>query len=274
MRAIPPPDRRRPVNRSASRSPRRSISRPVARRSFALPPAVRRWIGRLLGVCVVAGVAGGLVWQAQVQGWFALKRVLVEAPFHQVSQETIEQTVRAHRAASLWQVNLKALVADLRELDWVARVQVSRRWPDALVVRLWEYRPVARWGEVGLLDARGVRFRAETGEVDLPLLNGPEGSEQRVLDTYRLLQSQLTPQGIQLGQLVVDHRGSWRATLEQGVELRLGPGNPQLPIKRFVDKVLPRLRSDLATLAYVDLRYPNGFSIKPKVRPDVGRAEG
>ena len=267
MRAIPPPDRRRPVHRSASRSPRRPGRRSEAKRTFTLPPAVRRWIGRLLGACVVVGIAGGLVWQAQAQTWFALKRVLVEAPFRQVSQETIAQTVRAHSAASLWQMDLKALVADLRGLDWVARVQVSRRWPDALVVRLWEYRPVARWGEVGLLDVRGIRFQAEVGEVDLPLLNGPEGSERRVLDTYRLLQSQLTPQGIQLGQLVVDHRGSWRATLEQGVELRLGPGNPQPPFKRFVDKVLPRLHPDLASLAYVDLRYPNGFSIKPKGAP-------
>ena len=266
MRAIPPPDRRHPANRSRRRPVARAAPSVRAAR-FTLPPAVRRWLGRVLGVVVVAGVTGGLAWQSQVQGWFALKRVLVEAPFHQVSQQTIEQAVRRHRAASLWQVDLKALVADLRSLDWVARVQVSRRWPDALVVRIWEYRPVARWGEVGLLDVRGIRFQADAGDVDLPLLNGPEGTEQRVLDTYRLLQSQLTPEGIQLGQLVVDHRGSWRATLAQGVELRLGPGNPQPPLKRFVDKVLPRLRPELDGLAYVDLRYPNGFSIKPKGAP-------
>ena len=273
MRAIPPPDRRHPANRSR----RRPVSRaapPVRAPRPALSPAVRRWLGRVFGVVLVAGVAGGVAWQAQAQGWFALKRVLVEAPYRQVPQAAIEQTVRRHRAANLWQVDLDALLGDLRSLGWVERVQVARRWPDALVVRLWEYRPVARWGEVGLLDARGVRFQVESGAIDLPLLNGPEGSERRVLDVYRLFQSQLAPQDLQLRQLVVDHRGSWRITLAQGVEVRLGPGNPQSSFKRFLDKVLPRVRPELADLAYVDMRYPNGFSIKPKERPDAGRAEG
>lgn len=241
---------------------------------FTLPPAVRRWLGRLLVVAGVAGALGGLAWQAQAQGWFALKRVLVEAPFRQVPQETIAHVVQRHRAPLLWQVDRHMLARDLGALDWVERVQVARRWPDALVVRLWEFRPVARWGEVGLLDARGVRFQVESGEIDLPLLNGPEGSERRVLDVYRLFQSQLAPLDLQLRQLVVDHRGSWRITLAQGLEVRLGPGNPQTSFKRFLDKVLPRLRADLGGLAYVDMRYPNGFSIKPKERPDAARAEG
>ncbi|HBG30139.1 cell division protein FtsQ/DivIB [Candidatus Macondimonas diazotrophica] len=269
MRAIPSPDR--------MRSPAPTARRLRASRIPAVAPGgptLRRWFGRSVGVALGVGMLGFLAWQAQAQGWFALRRVLVEAPFRQVPQEVLEQTIRRHGAPHLWQVDLDVLLEDLRSLDWVARVQVGRRWPDALLVRIWEYRPVARWGEVGLLDARGVRFQIESGEVDLPLLNGPEGSERRVLDTYRLFQSQLSAQGTGLRQLVVDHRGSWRATLEDGVELRLGPGNPQLAFNRFINKVLPLLRSELAAVAYVDMRYPNGFSIKPKERPDNGRAEG
>ena len=36
-------------------------------------------------------------------------------------------------------------------LPWLADVSVSRHWPDGVVVRITEHRPVALWGEDGVL---------------------------------------------------------------------------------------------------------------------------
>ena len=85
--------------------------------------------------------------------------------------------------------------------------------------------PVARWGESGLLNARGeaVRQRRAPHAAELPELVGPAGHPRRMMtERYLAAQARLVEAGMRLSQLRLDERGAWELALDNGVRLRLG----------------------------------------------------
>ena len=67
--------------------------------------------------------------------------------------------------------------------------------------------------------------------------------------------------GMRLVALQVDARGAWDFTLDNGVNVRLGRGQVDERYQRFVDVVLRMVSERAADIAYVDMRYTNGFAI-------------
>jgi cell division protein FtsQ len=61
--------------------------------------------------------------------------------------------------------------------------------------------------------------------------------------------------------LGTDERGSWSATLQNGVVLRLGTGDALKKIRRFLKIYQDDLSRQLDQVAYVDLRYSNGLAV-------------
>lgn len=223
---------------------------------------------RVLPVLLLGGVlAAWLALQLPSQPWFAVREIRLQAPLAQAPLASYATVLAPQLGRSLLAIEPTALAAALREHGALRSVEVERRWPDALRVVAREVQPVARWGEVALLDVDGSRITAVAPDaaVALPLLNGPPGSEREVLATWAELGRLLARHALQISQLVVDERGSWRLTLGSGVELRLGgevPAPQRLAV--FLQRGWPALAADSDRLAYVDLRYPNGFAVAPR----------
>ena len=144
-------------------------------------------------------------------------------------------------------------------------MSVSRHWPDGVVVRITEHRPVALWGEDGVLAEDGRVFRpgAEARPQGLVRLDGPEASAEWVQAQYRALADILSASDVEIARLTLDARGSWTATLADGLELRLGRDGTEARLRRFVEYALGRAeaRRALANAGYVDLRYSDGFAV-------------
>ena len=69
----------------------------------------------------------------------------------------------------------------IERLPWIKQASVRKQWPDELKIHLVEYVPVARWNDLHMVDAEGKAFSVpaeRAGKQKLPLLYGPEGSEQ------------------------------------------------------------------------------------------------
>lgn len=222
--------------------------------------SARGWLLAGGGLLLAVVVAVVLVLKPAAP-WLPIRRLVVEAPFVEVSLEEIRQRIEPRLGGGFFAADLEAMAAELEGLPWVQQAAVRRLWPDALRVEIWEQQPVARWGEVALVNAQGKIFASQTEAVGLPLLNGPAGSSAEVLAAYRACERVLREREMTLTQLVVDHRGSWRATLAEGVELRLGQGAPQTALREFVGAGLAALRGRLEEIAHIDLRYPNGFAV-------------
>ena len=232
--------------------------------------ARRRLVGAVAVGVAVVGAGTWFAWQqrAALAGWSPgavapVQRVLVEGPFERVSPTAVENAVLPHLRGGFFTVDLAAIRAAAEALPWVARAQVLREWPDRVRIVVTEERPVWLWGDDGLLNARAELF--VTGERDrpagLPRLDGPIGSERVLAEQYLTLDAALTGCAMRVGRVQLDARRATRLTLVGGIVLRLGRDDVVARARRFCASVLAALSARLADVAYVDMRYTNGFAV-------------
>lgn len=233
-----------------------------APRDVSLPAG--RSIGQMLAAVMILAVmvaGGGYLLQPDT---LPIKQVRIEGEFRQLSQAELQAIVSKHLRGGFFSVDMVAVRDAVRAEPWVRDVWVQRVWPDALQVSVREQVAVARWGETGLIGSDGDYFQPTTAGLPahLPLLIGPEGSQELMAAKLELAQDMLAPLGLQLERLEVSERRAWSFTTETGLEVILGRDDFEQRLQRFVDLVPRSLGDRLGEAAYVDMRYTNGFAVR------------
>ena len=248
--------RNRPNRR---RKARRQLQRPKLPRM----PQIRIRSRMLLWPLFAAGVAAAAPSVVDEVLDQPVGRIVIESTFQRVTPIQVEAALAAALEAGFWSLDLEALRARLEALAWVDRTELRRAWPDTLIIRLTEHRAAARWGDEGLLNARGELFaeRPEHAFPELPRLSGPDGSEREVARLYLELRERLIDAHLTIDTLYLDERGSWRLVLATGQEVRFGRRDVEERVERFFEVAAPALASELHRVRYVDLRYTNGFAV-------------
>jgi cell division protein FtsQ len=138
---------------------RRAESEPLFLRRGQVPARRRRsarsirWAVLALAILVV-GVGTFRFLRGSL---FALERFDIGGN-QRTRTEDVLQALSPWRGSNLVTLNLAPVAEHLRQLVWVERVTLSKRFPDGLSVRLTERDPVALWrhqGRLWWLDARG-----------------------------------------------------------------------------------------------------------------------
>ena len=191
-----------------------------------------------------------------------IRTVQIHGEIHQVTQEELQALIVPFTSWGWLRLPAERLGRRLEELNWVASARVRREWPLDVSIVITERRPVARWGRNALLDESGESFDPG-GPINrtLPLLDGPEGTEEMMLDRYRAFSARLGSRSLALDELSLDPRGAWRLGLRDGPQLRLGADSIDLRLERALvalDKLSGEPKKEIA---YLDLRYPNGFAV-------------
>lgn len=229
-------------------------------RSWQWPVVDWRRAARIGAALAAVGLLGLLVTRALDE---PIEQVTLEGRFQRVSPLELEQAVRKRvDGAGLVSVDLAALQRSVEALPWVDRATVARAWPRGLRIEVTEQVAAARWGADGLLNARGELFLtgARFLPPELPRLSGPVGSEGAVARRYLAIQGRLAEGGVRLTALRLDARGAWEIDLDNGVRIRLGRRDVDERFERFVAAALRLVVQRGAELAYVDMRYSNGFA--------------
>lgn len=187
----------------------------------------------------------------------------VEGSYERVNTLDVLAVVEPFLGSGLLAVDLSQVQQQVESLSWVDRARVQRRWPNRLVVIVSEHVAAARWGDQGLLNTRGEVFirNAKHIPTELPLLNGPDGSEWLVAQKYMEIRGVLVQSGFGLNELTLSARGAWRVILANGVELRFGREHFDERLNRFIKFASPLILKHENKISYVDLRYGNGFSV-------------
>ena len=229
-------------------------------KSWQWPEVDWRRAARIGAALAAVGLLGLLVTRALDE---PIDQVTLEGRFQRVSPLELEQAVRKRvDGAGLVSVDLAALQRSVEALPWVDRATVARAWPRGLRIEVTEQVAAARWGADGLLNARGELFLtgARFLPPELPRLSGPAGSEGTVARRYLAIQGRLAEGGVRLTALRLDARGAWEIDLANGVRIRLGRRDVDERFERFVAAALRLVVQRGAELAYVDMRYSNGFA--------------
>ncbi|BCX88016.1 cell division protein FtsQ [Methylomarinovum tepidoasis] len=191
-------------------------------------------------------------------------QVRIVGPLRHVRMAALKEAVVPH-LRGYWGTDLTAVAAAVRRLPWVAAARAERIWPRTFQIELREQRPVVRWGNASLLNARGEKFTPADDVREyagLPLLSGPEGYESRLLTAYRCMGAALAPLGWHIVRLQVDSRRSWRLETREGMTLVLGRVRPEAAFEG-VARALGQLTADVRRrIGYVDARYNHGFALR------------
>ena len=205
---------------------------------------------------------------------FPLQQLVVATPVEQVSRAQIEHTARSALAGNFFTVNLETARSAFERMPWVRSASLRRVWPDAVELHIEEHQAVARWtvqeGESRLVNRQGEVFIASS-EAGLPRLAGPEGSATRVLQRYRDFSATLAPIGRHAVAVHLSAREAWQLKLDDGVVLELGRDQPKHPLGERLQRYAANyaaasaaLKGRLQAIGTVDMRYPNGFALRPK----------
>ena len=230
---------------------------------------VKFWRRRIVvlsaGAALLLGLGLGLgIWlAAPLFAGPKLTALTVTGRLQHVDPATVRGAVLPVLGTGFFTTRVEKVSAAVEQLPWVAEADVRREWPHTLHVDITEEVPVARWNGDGLMDAQGRVFVHDTDKAyaALPMLSGRDGGEQDVLAQYNTLASLVASRGLAIMVLTVDARGAATVVLNDGIEVRLGREDAETRLARFSAVALPALGAKLATVAYVDMRYTNGFAV-------------
>jgi cell division protein FtsQ len=256
----PPTPARKPVKR---RRPAQGATRNPVAVEKAPARSNAAWFNRLL-ILIGAGVVLAAATKAfiTVQS-LPVQRISVTGELEHTQAQAVQDMVQPGLAGGFLNADLQQIRQQLEGLPWIYEATVRRKWPNALEIHVVEELPIARWGKDGFLNHEGEIFRSgKNGEWDsLPLLLGPDGSAQSLMEKYQRLVEILTPLNLAVKQLAVDERGEMEAVLADGMQLNLGNENFLGRMNRFVGLYRTELAARSHDVERVDLRYESGVAV-------------
>ena len=224
-----------------------------------------RFVAWCLAVALVALPIVGVL-----RGWFAadrwpVTRLTVQAEFKHVSPDEVRAAVLPRLGRGFFALDLDAVQKAVAALPWVESAEARKRWPDTLLLRIYERQPFARWNDKQLISRQGLVFDApgtdDTG--GLPSLRGPDARLAEVVSFYADTQKAFAGTHLQITGVALTERGSWSVTTATGAQIVIGDREQAgRRLRRFLD-VYPQLMAGHTDgFAYADLRYTNGFAVR------------
>lgn len=219
---------------------------------------------------VAAAVLYAFVRNYGLQQVLPLKEIHVQSMhstqtgFKRITREQIEKIARYGIHGNFLSVDLRAVRDVFIEIPWVRDAKVERAWPQGLIVKLEEHEALAHWGSHALVNTHGEVFRVVLDE-NLPIFTAPrESNSQEVTQRYQQFSSVLAPLRQSIKEITLSSRHAWRIRLEIGTTLELGRNEIEKRLERYASVYNQSIAhlNQAAPLAYVDLRYPNGFAVR------------
>ena len=229
--------------------------------------------GFMLALGVFACLGAGAWWVLRHPA-FALQLISVEGEVSRNNALTLKTNVIPRLQGNFFTLELAQARQVFESVPWVRSAVIHREFPNRLRVQLQEQQPLALWGEEGsstLLNQQGQVFEANLGEVEadaLPRLKGPAAQSQQVLAMFQNLRPVLQAADMDIDELELSTRGSWRLQSAQGAVIELGRGQPQELLAqlqlflRTLPQVTARYGRTPKSLSAADLRHKGGYALR------------
>ena len=223
-------------------------------------------------LCVVAAalIAYGAVWLVVQLPVFALREVHVTGGAQHITRAQVEAIVGSEMHGTFFTLDLPRLRRAFEKLPWVREVNLRRRWPARLDVKVTEHVPLARWGNKALVNTHGEVFQAAY-DGTLPIFIGPAGTSKEVAIQYEFFRRNLARLGASPVLVQMTPRRAWQVKLDGGTTLELGREDIEARLGRYVDVHARTIGTLNRRIDYVDLRYANGFAVRiPELKGEQG----
>jgi cell division protein FtsQ len=222
-----------------------------------------RWVSVFLPLAIILVSLSLVVVWSRHPDRFPLRTVEIRSPLKHVTEAEVKASLVPFLNKGFFWLNVQAVQTCLKRLPWVQTVNIRRVWPDRLVVLVQEKTAQARWGERGVLSTNGVIFYPELATIPekLPRFEGPASEVLIMQQQYFALLEQLGSVGLTIKSLNLSLNGALKILLDNDVSIILGKHAMNERMARFVLAYQGTLQGQRQRIAYVDLRYTNGFAI-------------
>jgi cell division protein FtsQ len=215
-----------------------------------------------LFVALGLGFAGWSLWHQLDR---PVHSVRVEGPLSTAEQAAIRRVVSDNLELGLLSLNMAELRERIHSLSWPRSVNVRRRWPDGLVIRVEKESVVAKWGDGGYLTSAGKIVKLADGPTGaLPELAASLSRPRRAMEIYQMLQTRVDRAGFSIARLGENPLGEWRLTFQSGMTLALGNEALSQRLERFLLTYRLSLAPRYQEIDSVDARYDNGVAVRWK----------
>lgn len=225
----------------------------------------KRYISRLsVLVLVVAGLFGARQAMQSLE-LFPIKQVRIEGEFIHLDKEDLKLKISSYTQTGFFEVDIAKLRKALVKVEWVEDAFVRRAWPDAVVIRVVEKEPIAKWNRQGVLTSTNDLFYPQDKKniKELVELSGPEGRHAFVLSEFNFIQSLLRQADIEISSLSQNIRRSWKMQVD-GIEVNLGRKDIYKKVESFAVIYQSLLQPRINKIRQIDFRYTNGFAVRWK----------
>ncbi len=216
-----------------------------------------------LAVFMIIGIAG-LYLIRGVAPIFAIEHVQIEGEFHNEQAVSIEDALRPYLRGNLLTVDLTAAHDALAKIDWISQVQLQRSWPNAVTVNIQEDIPIARLNGERYLNDSGKVFSNAYGieTKKLPNIIGAPEDAVNILNKLNVLKTLLAKHDMQIKELSVDERFTWKLVTKKDVVFYLGRSDIESRLDRFFEVMKSDYAPEWGRIAGIDLRHSNGFAVQ------------
>jgi cell division protein FtsQ len=246
------------------------------KKAMPMPMDIRlmNFTANLLVVGVVLLGLGGWAWWLLRHPMFAIQSISVQGEVNRNNAVTFKANVMPQLNGNFFTLDLETARRAFEAVPWVRSAVIHREFPNRLRAVLQEQNPKALWGEEGantMVNEQGQVFEASVDDVDvenLPRMKGPDGLSADVVKMYHYLRPIYQAVGMDIDQLELTPRGSWRVLTSTGATMELGRGgqaeigaNLQVFFKTL-SQVTARYGRTPTSLAGADLRHKDGYALR------------
>ncbi|MBP2674733.1 MAG: Cell division protein FtsQ [Deltaproteobacteria bacterium] len=238
---------------------------------------VAAWISALLVAVVLLGASCAFAYSWLTRSPMFSVRSIEMNPCANVTREEVWSIVRGGGKRNIWTVPVDEVSRRLASHPWIRSVSVRKAFPDRLVVRIEEHRPVAMVNLDALwyVNGDGKLFKRITAydPKNLPIVTGFSVGDLRAKDAVTardfrkaLELAQAAEAGPLRGNLSEVHfdaqDGYTLVTRDTGVQFRVGGMDHQKAIRR-VEEALPKVSGLGKSSGIVDLKTEGRIFVRP-----------
>lgn len=183
-----------------------------------------------------------------------------------LDKSMLAPVIQPYTKTNLYLLNASELEKAIENNTWVHSASMTKVWPDRLMIKIFEQKPVAFWGDDKMLAENGDIIDAVLEEKNglLPTLYSPSGKGRNMATSFLNVRRWLKGFPLKIVEFKEDTRGSWKLKLENGLTLKIGRNEQEKRLRRFMVGYEQGLANVLKKVRAVDLRYTNGFAIQWK----------
>ncbi len=241
----------------------------------AVPLDVRLMNLASLALCVLAlgAVLSGAFWYLLRHPAVAIQKIVVTGDTQHSNAPTLRANVLPRLQGNFFTLDMQQAQRAFEQVPWVRQAVVRRDFPSGLQVRLEEHQAVALFGaerEEAMVNDKGEVFFANAADAsqDLPRFIGQESRAKEIMRMHAALKAVFAPLDLDVTEVELSARGSWRITLDNDAVLELGRGDDAAVLqtaRRFAQTVTSasaQMGRTPQDLEFADLRYASGFALR------------